>query len=271
MKKNRRYLFAVITTVATFAGARPAIADERFFTYSYETDLLPKDAWEYEQWMTLQSGHETGDFSEWNFRSEVETGLTDNLSGALHLNFEQEREALPDEEEESEFKFEGLGGELIYQILNPNLDPVGLALYGEAVTDGESYEFEGKILASKPVDQFVFAFNAIYEAEWERENRQTEEEATLEFTFGAAYKITPQWSVGLEARNKQAYPDGVNLSGQEFNAWNLGPNIHYGAPKWWATLTVLPQIWGNGDGSEGSRQLVHEEEVEIRLIAGLLF
>ncbi len=268
---DRKKIVISLALIGAASAASPAAADERFFTYSYETDTLPVGAWEYEQWVTLQSGHEDGDFTEWNFRSEIETGITERLKGALHLNFSQEREQLPGEEEESEFDFEGVGGELIFQLLNPNVDPVGLALYGEAVTDGLDYELEGKVLISKPIDDFVFAFNAIYEAEFEREDNRTEEEAELEFTLGAAYRITPQWSVGLEARNKQAYPGGVNLSGQEFNAWNLGPNIHYGSPKWWATLTVLPQIWGNGDGSESSRQLVHEEEVEIRLIAGILF
>ena len=270
---NRTTIFSptAIFLCFGFLCLSTAEADERFFTYSYETDLLPVDQVEYEQWMTLSQGRQEGDYAKWDFKSELETSFTEQLSGALNLNFQQERESLPGEEETSSFDFKGVGAEFIYQLLNPNLDPVGLALYGEAVTDGLSYEFETKVLVSKPVDNFVFAFNAIYEAEWEREDNQTEEEATLAFTGGIAYRFTPKWSVGLEARNEQAYPDGVDLTGQEFNCWNLGPNIHYGTPKWWATLTALPQIWGNGDGSLGGLQLEHEERFEVRLIAGILF
>ncbi len=247
-----------------------ASADERFFTYSYEANVLPEGTWEYEQWITNQNGKEQGDYSEWNLRSEFEYGLTERLTTALYLNLDSTR-ADGVEGEESETKFKGISSEWLYQLVNPNLNPVGVGLYGEVSTDGIDLELEGKLLFSQQWDEWVAAANLIYEAEWEKEDGETEKEAVFEQTVGLAYRITPQWSLGLEARHKAAYPDGLNLSGREFQTVSVGPNIHYGAPKWWATLTVMPQVWGDGDGAESNRNLVHEESVETRLIFGVFF
>lgn len=261
-------LLGLITGILPLNGAS---ADERHFTYSYEASVLPKGQWEIEQWVTNENGKEDGDYSQWDLRTEFEYGLTDRLMTAIYLNVESTRsEGVTGEDDENEAKFKGVSSEWFYQLSNPHLDSVGTALYGEVTTDGIDVELEGKFIVSKEFNNIVLAFNAIYEAEWEREDNETEKEATLEFTAGGAYKFDPNWSAGLEVRNKSAYPGDLNLGGQEFQSWSVGPNIHYGDQKWWGTFTILPQVWGNGDGSEGGRQLVHEESIEVRLIFGVL-
>jgi len=260
----------VLGLISVGVIAANASADERFFTYSYEANVLPEGDLEFEQSITNQSGKEDGDYSEWNFRSELEYGVTQHYMTALYLNWDSIRsEGVEGEDSENEAKFKSVSWENIYQVLNPNTDPLGFALYFEGATDGIEHELEWKLLFSKPIGNFELVTNAVYEMEWEREDARTEREGELEFTFGAAYHLNPKLSIGLEARNKSAYPGGFNLSGQEYQTWSVGPNIHYGTPKWWATLTVLPQVWGNGEGSEGSRQLVHEESAEVRLIFGI--
>lgn len=269
LTKTTRLLALPIIALSLFSAPQ-AKADERYFSYVYEADVMAEGKWEFEQWVTHQNGREEGDYAAWNLRSEIEYGLTPFLTTALYLNWDSVRsENMPGKEDTQETDFKGVSSEWTYQLLNPVLDPVGLALYGELTSDGIDYEAEGKILLSKAFRDFVVAANAVYEAEWEREDGKTEREATLQLLAGVAYKLSPQWSVGIEARNKSAYPDGLNLSGQEFQTWNVGPNVHYGSPKWWATFTVLPQVWGNGDGSRGGRNLEHEEQVEVRLLVGI--
>ena len=268
-----RVATAVCALLMVSSVAKPALGDEQYFGYVRDTDMLPEGESELEQWVTLSSGKREGDYSAWDLRTEVEYGFTPTLSGAFYLNYESvSQSGTRDEEDVSESEFKGVSVELIKQILNPNLDPVGLGLYGEATTDGDNHELEGKLLLSKWVaENWLLAANAIYEAEFEREDGHTEKEAELTFTSGASYRFLPKWSAGLEVRNESAYPDGLNLSGQEFNTWWVGPNLHYGTAKGWATFTVLPQVWGNGDGASGGRQLVHEEEIEFRLRAGIFF
>ena len=63
-----------------------ARADEAIFAWTYTTDLLPKGRWEFEQWMTARWKKEHGTYNVFDFREELEYGLTDNLQIALYLN-----------------------------------------------------------------------------------------------------------------------------------------------------------------------------------------
>jgi hypothetical protein len=256
-------------------AAAPVGADERFFTYIQEADVIPKGTWEFEQWVTYRKGNPEGDkqFDQylWDFREEVEYGLTNKLSGALYLNFRQDTIVAdePGLEDSSEFSFEGVSAELKYQLLNPNLDPIGIALYFEPTFNNNETEVEYKLILSKNLgDKWVLAANATFEQEWEKEHGETEKESVLEYTLGAAYRFTPNWSVGLEARYHSVY-EGATLDDRLGSAWFLGPNIHYGSAKWWGTLTVLPQI--TGSPSEDSLNLTEHARYEVRLIVGVVF
>jgi hypothetical protein len=46
--------------------------------------------------------------------------------------------------------------------------------------------------------------------------------------------------------------------------------VHYGSAKWWATLTVLPQVAGDPDTRWGL-ELDEHTRIEVRLIAGYNF
>jgi len=269
MKKK---LLLAALAVASLVSAR---ADERFFTYVYESEVLPKGGWEFEQWLTYRKGYPGGDrqFSQhiWDFREEIEYGLTDNLSTALYLNFRQDQMVAREAglEDSSEFSFKGVSAEFKYQLLNPNKQPVGLTLYFEPTYNGNEQELEYKVLISKSLgEKWVLAANAVYEQEWEQEDGDTKKESVLEFTAGAAYRLTPHWSVGLEGRYHAVY-EGIGLDEHLGTGWFLGPNVHYGSSKWWATFTVLPQISGNP--SDGGINRTEHQTFETRLIFGINF
>jgi hypothetical protein len=249
---------------ALLAGALSltfARADERHFTYSYEADsILPKGGMEFEQWVTNRSGKEDGVYSRWDIRSELEYGITDRLTTALYLNFTSEYEDLEGLESEHEFEFKGVSSEWKYQVLSPHRSPIGILLYGEVTYSGEEFELEEKIIFSKNFgDKWIAAVNVIFEQEWEFEAEETEEEGAFELTGGIAYRVTPQFSVGVEARNARAYPE---FEEEESSAWFVGPNLHFATEKWWATLTVLPQV---------TDVLDEHERIETRLLVGISF
>jgi hypothetical protein len=114
----------------------------------------------------------------------------------------------------------------------------------------------------------VLAANAVYEQEWEHEDGETEKESVLEFTAGAAYRLTPHWSVGVEGRYHSVY-EGLGFDEHLGTGWFLGPNVHYGSARWWATLTVLPQITGHPD--DGGINRTEHQTFETRLIFGINF
>ncbi len=263
-------ILVVSLVFGTVLLGRAAYADERHFAYSYETDTLPEGDWEFEQWVTHENGKRGGDYAAWNLRTELEYGISSALQSSLYLNLESVRsEGVFDEEDSSETKFKGISSEWVYQLVSPIKHDVGLALYAEYSTDGIDHELENKILLSSEIEDWAFALNAIYEIESEKEAGEREKEATLEFTAGAMRRIGDGWSLGVEARQKSAYPGGYDLSEQEFQSWSVGPTVHYANQKYWVSLSVLPQVWGNGEGSRGGRQLVHEEAMEVRFLIGV--
>lgn len=266
---------AKVCAICALLTGTSALADERFFTYIQEADVIPKGGWEFEQWVTFRKGYLEGNrqFDQflWDFREEMEYGFTDKLSGAMYLNFQQEQIVAqePGLADSSKFSFKGVSAEVKYQLLNPYTDPIGIALYFEPTYNGNEQELEYKLIFSKNIgDKWVLAANAIFEQEWEKEDGVTEKESVLEFTFGAAYRFSPNWSVGLEARYHSVY-EGSTLNEHLGSAWFLGPNIHYGTSKWWATFTLLPQISGNP--SDRGLNLTEHQIFEARLIFGINF
>lgn len=266
----------LILSLAVFAASMaPAMADERFFTYVYESDVLPKGRWEFEQWLTYRRGYPDGDRNYnrhlWDFREEIEYGLTDRLSAALYLNFRQDQKVARRKgfSDDSSFKFKGLSTEFKYQLLNPNTQPVGFALYLEPTFNGNEQELEYKAIFSKMLnDRWVLAANASYEQEWEREDGENKRESVLEFTAGAAYRFNPHWSLGVEGRYHSVY-HGLGLNDHLGTGWFVGPNVHYGSSRWWATLSVMPQITGNP--SDGGIDRGEHQTIETRLIFGVNF
>lgn len=266
----------LLISFATLASIVPSVlADERFFTYVYESEILPQGKWEFEQWLTLRQGHPKGDrnFNQsiWDFREEIEYGLTDKLSVSGYLNFREDQYVAQNKgfQDSSEFAFKGVSAEFKYQILSPNTDAVGFALYFEPTYNGNEQELEYKAILSKNIgENWVIAANASFEQEWEHEEGKTEKESIVEFSAGAAYRITPHWSVGLEARH-HSVSEGI-IPGEDIGtSLFIGPNVHYGSANWWGTFSVLPQILGNP--SDGGINRSEHQTVEGRLIVGVNF
>lgn len=266
---NRTLQFARACLVAaSIAVPASTQADERMFTYSYEAvSILPKGAWEFEQWITYRGDKGEGTFARWDLREEIEYGVNDRYTTALYLNFRD-----TNVDGDREFEFKGISTEHKYQLVNPHTKPLGVLLYGEVTTDGGEVELEEKLILQKffgPDERWNAVFNAVLEQEWEFEHGDTEEESVLEFTAGLSYKLNEHWAVGLEARNHRVF-EGIGFDDEIADAYFVGPNLHYGTAKWWATLTVLPQVSGNPDDEDGLNFSEHER-IEVRLIAGINF
>jgi hypothetical protein len=195
--------------------------------------------------------------------------LTAQLTTALYLNFRSTHsEGVPGVATEDKFEFKGISSEWKYQLLNPRTEPLGVLLYGEATYNGQEFELEEKLVLQRNFgDKWTVALNATVEQEWEFGENGTERELTLEFTAGISYRLNSHWAIGVEARNHREFQD---FGDQEHSAYFVGPAIHYGSARWWATLTVLPQVHGSPE-TESGLQLEEHERVEVRLIAGINF
>ena len=254
------------------ASLLPAGATHRLFTYTYEPETMPEGAMEFEQWATWRGGRTEAvgqdKYSRWDLRQELEYGVTDNYTVALYLNTKSESYVDSLGADYSKFSFEGISLENKYQVWNPAEHAVGLSLYLEPTFSGTEAELEQKIILGQRHGDWKWALNLSHATEWEENFEETVGE--LEVSFGIAKEFNARWSLGLEARVKSEIKE---YSEWESTALNIGPTLTYRTEKWWAALTVLPQIrgWNHGGDSDGSRNLDldHNERVQVRFIIGI--
>lgn len=256
-----------------------AHSDERRFTYTYEPETLPARAMEFEQWVTLRtqrtSGGEVkqGNFNLWELREELEYGVSDRYSVSLYLNTSAESYqdfAQTPPLDTSSFRFDGVSIENRFMVLNPAQHRIGLTLYLEPRFSGDQAEIEQKIIVGQRYGNWKWAINLTHATEWADNLHSTEGE--LEASFGLARDLGKRWSVGLELRDHNELP--------EYRKWEntalfLGPVVSYRREKWWAALTVMPQIYGaifigNPDNNT-HLELEGHERLSIRLIFGIGF
>lgn len=251
-----------------------AWADDRRFTYSYEPEVLPAGGMEFEQWVTLRtqrtSGGEVkqGNYNLWELREEFEYGVTDNYSVSLYLNtssesFRDYSQTPPSDM--SSFRFDGISIENRYMVLNPANHVVGLTLYLEPRFSGSEAEIEEKIIFGQRHGDWKWAFNLSHATEW-TDNLHTVE-GEFEASVGIARDLSKHWSLGLELRDHNELP---NYSQWENTALFVGPVISYHQERWWAALTVMPQVYGanfqgNPDGNVHF-ELEGHERVNVRLV-----
>lgn len=260
----------MVPGVALLAGWGEA--HERMWTFVYDTDPVPKGLVEVEPWVTYEQGREgVQDFWAWQTRLEFEYAPTPLLTVALYLNGKQTFVADSTVGPASSHAFSGVSLEIFQRFTNPRTDLVGSGFYFEFAHEGNATELEEKLILSKWVGKVNMALNLILEQEWEREwePEQTvweahhEKEAVISLSGGIAYALHPHASVGLEFFTHSEWHDRLFPDGSpEHTALFLGPSLHYSAPKFWATLSVLPQL---------TDVLDEHSRIMIRSILGITF
>ncbi|MDB6122460.1 MAG: hypothetical protein JWQ71_1453 [Pedosphaera sp.] len=256
-------------------AALTASANDRRFTYTYEPETMPKGSWEFEQWVTSRIGRNATvgqeGFQKWELRHSLEYGVTDNYTVELYLNESLESFRDPAAGMSStRFMWDGVSLENRYMVLNPTEHPVGLTLYLEPRISETETEVEEKIILGQRHGDWKWALNLTHATEWTDHYHATEGE--LELSFGVARDLNKHWAVGLELRDHSELPEYREW---ENTALYLGPTVSYRRANWWATLSVMPQIYGanfigNPDGNS-HLELEGHERLNIRLIFGIEF
>lgn len=240
--------FAVLTTGRLDAG-------ERRFTFVYEATTEKEGEWEFEQWVTWKTAKENNrDFDRFEFRSEVEYGVTHDFQLGFYLSDWRYEENSSEGKRGGEWRNVAVEG--IWNLADPTTDPIGLALYGEIKYGDELLELEGKLIAQKDYGKLTLAYNATIEAEWEGHSYD-EDNGELQQTAGLSYQFSPRYHAGIELLHEFGIPDWRGVRGK--STLYLGPNFSYRTETWWATLTPLFQVSDVED----------EPDFQMRLIFGM--
>lgn len=251
---KRLALCVVLSTVAAISTGR-VDAGERRFTYVYEATTAKQGEWEFEQWVTWKTAKETNrDYDRFDFRTEIEYGVTDNFQLGLYLSDWRYEENRPEGKHRGDWR--DVAVEAIWNLADPATQPVGLALYGELKYGDELFEVEGKFIAEKRFGKLTLAYNAIIEAEWEG-HHYDEDNGELAQTAGLSYQFSPKFLAGVELVHEFGIPDWRGVRGKA--VLYVGPNFSYRTENWWATLTPLFQLSDVED----------EPDFQMRLIFGV--
>lgn len=257
-----------LPALALFIGS--AAANDRHFSYTYETGVLAPGARELEVSNTLRAGR-TDYYSALDHRLEFEVGLADNLMTSFYLNMGNTTRADGAGGLASEFEWQGVSNEWKLKLLDPVASPVGMALYAELSYNTNGFELEPKVLFDKRIGNLLLAANLVTEFEYSFGVEQTVlEEVAPEVVLGATYQLHKGVYAGVEVRNHNAFMNNAAKSELEYEYSSLyaGPVISYTAESWWVTLTVMPQLPALSKADGGSILVLDDGE---RLNARLLF
>ncbi len=247
-------------------------AQDRLFTYTYQSTVLNKGQKELEIWNTFRAGRDDYYFRLDN-RTEFEIGLGKNLQTAFYLNLTTQTQTEgPDSakfmETENELSF---SNEWKYKILDPVADPVGLALYAEVGVGSNEFELEGKLIIDKRIKHFTIAGNGVYELEMKPvitdNSTKWEKESKADLYLSLGYSFSTRFHLTLENGWRNVFAGGELLHSAVF----AGPGLSYAQDGFWINFTILPQIASFKGETNGSLNLNEYEKVQFRLLFSYVF
>ena len=244
-------------TLLFFSLLQISYAQDRIFTYAYQSTVLNKGQREIEIWNTIESGR-TDYYRRLRHRIEYELGLGSNIQTAFYLNIDQRFEQSPSI---------GFSNEWKWKLTDPVANVVGTALYGELTIKPHETEVEGKLLVDKQTGNFLHAFNFVVERGWEKEFEGDEIETKpfteSNFHYALAYRVKPGFHLGLESvlRNEWA-PE------REYSNLFAGPCFSFANENFWINGTFLPQLTSlySADETTNGLDLTHHTKFEARVI-----
>jgi hypothetical protein len=252
----------ILLILIIFVFAVSLRANERKFSYTYQSGVLGKGNKELEIWTTARIGKDIPYYARTEHRMEFEWGITNRLQTAFYINF---RNTSIDNGTgmNTSFDFKGISSEWKYQVSSPTKNAIGFALYGELGLNTDEAELEAKLIFDKKVKKNTFALNFVFENEWEFAAHKPETEMVLEGDFGWCYDISNSFSAGIEVRNKNVFKE----SELKHSALFAGPVASFSQPSWWLTLTILPQITSLKNKTGTTKLDLDEfEKLETRLL-----
>lgn len=234
--------------------ATAALAGARHFGYVYEAVTSAPGSLDMENWVTWSHTTNPQRVDGVDFRHEFEFGVTENFQASLYVAdwfYSSDRQ-------NSGFTYSDSALELIYNLTNPVIDPIGLAMYEEIRAGDRVFELESKLIAQKNIGPLILAYNVTLEAVWEGTGLQ-DREGELQQALGASYEISQRLSVGIEMLDEFVFPEWRD--NERVRNFFIGPNVCFRHQNWFVTVTALAQATNTPD----------EADFQLRTIFGIGF
>ena len=250
-----------LTLLSALSSSATAEANERLFTYIYETPVLNKGDMELEPWMTNLIGRDSFYF-RMDSRLEFEVGLGNGVMTAIYLN--HRAEAVDDGAgglNRSSY-FRGFSNEWKFSFSDPVADPLGFAAYFEWGLQPHEVEIEAKALIDKAFGPALLGVNIVGEVEIKPQPQARPEiEGKLIVLAGISFQLHRHINLGVEIREMNVFEHGD----LELALLSAGPALSIQGERLWFTMTLLPQIV---DLAAGGHNTTSAEWIETRMLVG---
>ena len=246
-------------------------AQDRYFGYTYTSDVLWKGNIDIELWHTSRFGHQNEYFHAIDQQGEVEIGLGKNFQTALYFNrftvtkIDSNNAAFHTSEM-------GLANEWKWKMTNPYNSFLGSALYSEWGLKGDELDLETKLILDKSFGRHLIALNLVWEfsqaiIKTNNSFRFKLVETPMEMDLGYLYNIHRDFGIGVEMRSSNLIQKGDWKNSLFFG----GLTLNYRSEKWFLILGGLKQILNLHKTSDFplNKVLTINENNTIRLILGL--
>ncbi len=250
-------------------------AAESLFAFTLGVDTLPKGQSEIALGMAALGGKRSGSFTAVTFSGAYERGVGDNLSltaglGGFYINSDDNAFGMaPDASGApapiipafSEERLSRVEIGVQRRILSPYTDYFGFAVRTDATfewfeddsanTKAKQYGIRPTLIFQKNFLDDTLNLGAVVSANF-RHGCQKSAAPTIgpdicrnevEFrpSLGAAYRFAPKWNIGAETFYRKKYTENGDSPGSLF----IGPTIHYGDKRWYATASMFWQAAGS--------------------------
>lgn len=260
----------VVLCGLTLITSRALPAQDRLFTYTYQSTVLNSGQRELEVWNTMRN--DRGSFYRaLDTRLEFEIGLGADLQTSFYLNAKTTAQRNAATKELTLSTETSFSNEWKYKLLDPVADPVGMALYAELGIAGDEIELEGKLIFDKKAGPTLHALNLVAEQgyEWAADSASgrtlAEGELSAKIEYGFSYMLSHHFNLGVELSNRMHFHDGT----LEHAVLFAGPGFSYYSDKFWVNFTLMPQITAFKGATSGGLALDEFEKLEARLIFSL--
>jgi len=257
-----------ILFMAAFLVAIGAVAQDRVFTYTYQSNVLNRGQKELEVWTTLGTGRQ--DFYRGlNHSLEFEVGLGGKLQTAFYLNYGYSKgitksNGLDVLTSDNSYSF---ANEWKLKFSDPVANKLGSAAYFEYALAPEGIDIEGKLILDKQTGRFIHALNLVGELEMDKDfvtigskiRAENVQEYKLEWNYGFSYQINNRFFAGVEVMNENVFAEGA----LEKSILTAGPTVSYSGQGFWMNFTLMPQLT---DLKSGGRNITDEDGLQARLI-----
>lgn len=223
----------ILITMILLMAAPSLMADRRKYVWTYQFATIAADAAELEFYQTTKLDKT----DSWEYRIEIEHGLTDRWDMSIYQIFAQE--------EGESFMWDAVQVRMRYKLARSGeyfVDPLLYLEYNRKIDLKKQNKFEAKLILGKDFERVNIAINPVYEFFWAPGDPVHE----IGVDAGISYEVSYKLSLALESTSRIEYIKNADNQKSSY----FGPTISVASGPIWYSFGYA---WGLTDDSNDAR------------------